>query len=105
MIAEPDKALHPTAMKRSGSRKKGLGCCSSPDCHLERRIEAGYAGDRVKSANCIMDDQMQSPPQVDEFASIVDLKNLARTLLPSSSELRDLILSEPDYLPNDVTDT
>jgi hypothetical protein len=33
--------------------------------------------------------------------SIVDLKNLARTKLPSSSALRDLILSEPDYLPDE----
>jgi hypothetical protein len=32
---------------------------------------------------------------------MVELKKLARTLLPSSSVLRDLILSEPDYLPNE----
>jgi hypothetical protein len=31
---------------------------------------------------------------------MIDLKNLARTMLPSSSALRDLILSEPDYLPS-----
>ena len=33
--------------------------------------------------------------------SIVDLKNLARIKLPSSSALRGLILSEPDYLPDE----
>jgi hypothetical protein len=42
---------------------------------------------------------MQSPDNVQALVSIVDLKNLARTKLPSSSALRDLILSEPDYLP------
>jgi hypothetical protein len=42
---------------------------------------------------------MESSPQAPEFVSIVDLKNLARTRLPSSSALKDLILSEPDYLP------
>jgi predicted thioredoxin/glutaredoxin len=31
---------------------------------------------------------------------MVDLKNLARAKLPPSSALRDLILSEPDYLPD-----
>jgi len=31
---------------------------------------------------------------------MVELKKLARTMLPSSSALRDLILSEPDYLPS-----
>jgi len=35
------------------------------------------------------------------LVSIVDLKNLARIKLPSSSALRDLILSEPDYLPDE----
>jgi len=42
---------------------------------------------------------MQSPDHGFGLVSIVDLKNLARTKLPSSSPLRDLILSEPDYLP------
>jgi hypothetical protein len=32
---------------------------------------------------------------------MIDLKKLARTLLPSSSALRDFILSEPDYLPDE----
>jgi hypothetical protein len=32
---------------------------------------------------------------------MLDLKNLARAKLPSSSPLRDLILSEPDYVPED----
>ena len=32
--------------------------------------------------------------------SVVELKRLARTELPSSSALRALILSEPDYLPD-----
>jgi hypothetical protein len=44
---------------------------------------------------------MQSPHDVQALVSIVDLKNLARTKLPSSSALRDLILSEPDYLPDE----
>ncbi len=39
--------------------------------------------------------------QVQNFVSIIELKSLARRVLPSSSALRDLILSEPDYLPND----
>jgi hypothetical protein len=42
---------------------------------------------------------MQSPDHAPGLVSIVDLKNLARTKLPSPSALRDLILSEPDYLP------
>jgi hypothetical protein len=33
--------------------------------------------------------------------SIVELKNLARRLLLNTSELRNLILSEPDYLSTD----
>lgn len=44
---------------------------------------------------------MQTSHQVQNLVSIIDLKNLARTMLPTSSALRDLILSEPDYLPND----
>ncbi len=32
---------------------------------------------------------------------MIDLKDLARTMLPASSVLRDLILSDPDYLPRD----
>ena len=44
---------------------------------------------------------MQSPDHAPGLVSIVDLKNLARTKLPSSSALRDLILSESDYLPDD----
>ncbi len=39
--------------------------------------------------------------QVQNLVSIIDLKNLARNMLPSSSTLRELILSEPDYLPSD----
>jgi len=44
---------------------------------------------------------MQSPDRAPALVSVVDLKNLARTKLPSSSALRDLILSEPDYLPDE----
>ena len=44
---------------------------------------------------------MQTSDQVQNLVSIVDLKNLARTMLPTSSALRDLILSEPDYLPRE----
>jgi hypothetical protein len=33
--------------------------------------------------------------------SLVELKKLARTKLPASSTLRQLILSEPDYVPTD----
>ncbi|MDV3292661.1 MAG: hypothetical protein LYZ70_00135 [Nitrososphaerales archaeon] len=36
-----------------------------------------------------------------EGVSIVELKRAAGTLLPSSSALRELILSEPDFLPSD----
>ena len=43
---------------------------------------------------------MQAPDQAQGVVSMIDLKNLARTMLPSSSALRDLILSEPDYLPS-----
>jgi hypothetical protein len=42
---------------------------------------------------------MESSRQAPELVSIVDLKKLARTKLPSSSALRHLILSEPDILP------
>ena len=45
--------------------------------------------------------RMQSPDRAQALVSIVDLKNLARTTLPSSSALRDLILSEPDHVPED----
>jgi len=30
---------------------------------------------------------------------MIELKSLARTMLPASSALRHLILSEPDFLP------
>jgi hypothetical protein len=43
---------------------------------------------------------MQSPKQEQELVSMVELKKLAGTKLPPSSALRDLILSEPDYLPD-----
>lgn len=43
---------------------------------------------------------MQSAPTLDQV-SIVELKDLARSMLPSSSALRHLILSEPDLLPAD----
>jgi hypothetical protein len=33
---------------------------------------------------------------------MIDLKNLARTMLPPSSALRDLILSEPDTIPSEA---
>jgi hypothetical protein len=41
------------------------------------------------------------PDDGQALVSIVDLKNLARLKLPSSSALKDLILSEPDYLPHE----
>jgi hypothetical protein len=44
---------------------------------------------------------MQSSDQARTLVSILDLKKLARTRLSSSSALRDLILSEPDYLPEE----
>jgi hypothetical protein len=44
---------------------------------------------------------MQSSHQARGLVNIIDLKKLARTRLPSSSALRDLILSEPDYLPDE----
>ena len=44
---------------------------------------------------------MQASDQTEGSVSLIDLKNLARTMLPSSSALRQLILSEPDYLPAD----
>jgi len=33
------------------------------------------------------------------IVSMIELKNLARRLLPQSSTLRMLILCEPDYMP------
>ena len=44
---------------------------------------------------------MGTSEQVEKAVGIVDLKNLARAVLPSSSALRGLILSEPDFLPSD----
>lgn len=44
---------------------------------------------------------MGTPERVEKAVGIVDLKNLARTMLPSSSAFRELILSEPDFLPSD----
>jgi hypothetical protein len=44
---------------------------------------------------------MQSPKQEQTLVSVVELKKLAGTKLPPSSSLRDLILSEPDYLPDE----
>jgi hypothetical protein len=44
---------------------------------------------------------VQASGQPKGVVSIVELKTLARTKLPSSSALRDLILSEPDYLPDE----
>ena len=44
---------------------------------------------------------MQTSDQVQDAVSVVGLKNLARSSLPSSSALRELILSEPDYLPKE----
>ena len=43
--------------------------------------------------------RVQGTDQAQGSVSIVELKNLARTLLPSTSVLRDLILSEADSLP------
>ena len=43
---------------------------------------------------------MQSSGQPQSQINIVELKKLARTKLPSSSALRALILSEPDYVPD-----
>ncbi len=44
---------------------------------------------------------MQTSDQVQDAVSALELKRLARSMLPSSSALRGLILSEPDYLPKD----
>jgi hypothetical protein len=41
---------------------------------------------------------MESPKQEQALVSLVELKKLARTKLPPSIVLRDLILSEPDLL-------
>ncbi len=38
---------------------------------------------------------------VEDSISMVELKNLARRLLPSNSMLRMLILSEPDEVPRE----
>jgi hypothetical protein len=46
-------------------------------------------------------DKMQSPQDSKELVSVVELKDLARRLLPRGSALRDLILSEPDAVPRD----
>jgi hypothetical protein len=43
---------------------------------------------------------MRAANTSENLVSMVDLKNLARAKLPPSSALRDLILSEPDYLPD-----
>jgi hypothetical protein len=43
---------------------------------------------------------MESLKQEQALVSMVELKKLAGTNLPPSSALRDLILSEPDYLPD-----
>ena len=45
---------------------------------------------------------MQDSDQAQGVVSMIDLKNLARTMLPSSSALRDLILSEPDTIPSEA---
>jgi len=44
---------------------------------------------------------MQSSEQARDLVSIVELKSLARSLLPPSSPLGQDILSEPDYLKAD----
>jgi len=44
---------------------------------------------------------MQTSDQAQDAVSIVELKKLARSMLPSSSSLRGLILSEPDCLPKE----
>ncbi len=44
---------------------------------------------------------MRVPEHEQEFISMVELKKLAGTRLPSSSALRDLILSEPDRITSD----
>jgi hypothetical protein len=44
---------------------------------------------------------MQSSDPVQDAVSIVELKNLARSMLPSSSALRGIIMSEPDCLPRE----
>ncbi len=43
----------------------------------------------------------QTSDQAQDAVSIVELKNLARSMLPSSSALRGIILSEPDCLPRE----
>ena len=44
---------------------------------------------------------MQPSERAWGLVSIVELKSLARSLLPPSSPLRQVILSEPDYLRTD----
>lgn len=44
---------------------------------------------------------MQTSDNTQGVVSLVELKMLARTKLPASSALRQLILSEPDYVPAD----
>ena len=45
---------------------------------------------------------MQDSDQAQGIVSMIDLKNLARAMLPPSSALRDLILSEPDTIPSEA---
>ncbi len=44
---------------------------------------------------------MQASDHPQAVVSLVELKKLARTKLPPSSVLRDLILSEPDFVPDE----
>jgi hypothetical protein len=44
---------------------------------------------------------VQASDHTQGVVSLVELKKLVRTKLPPSSALRDLILSEPDYLPEE----
>jgi hypothetical protein len=43
---------------------------------------------------------IQNSERIPNLVSIIELKSLARRMLSPSSTLRNLILSEPDYVPS-----
>jgi hypothetical protein len=56
----------------------------------------------VKSDSChCKRPSMQTSDKAQDAVSMVELKNLARSVLPSSSALRGIILCEHDYLPRE----
>lgn len=48
-----------------------------------------------------MAESIQTAVEESETVSIAALKDLARRMLPHTSMLRELILSEPDFLPRE----